>query len=236
LFAVGRKYSNKVLMMVLVTLSFSSYADDSALRDGSVISDTTVVSEDTVISDKTVLSNTDILKWSIAVNTGLSRMHGNSNLTGIPAENIVDIDDTGISWGVTLGYHITPKWQITLGYLDLGEAETVLQSNTFNYHQTVAQVTPVFGEGIMLGLNYQFWKHNKLSSEVIVGAFAWRNEIDSTYEDVTLEHDQESVDPYAGLSLAYALSQEWQIGLEMKRYFLDVNDVDNLSLALAYHF
>jgi hypothetical protein len=260
LLAVGRRCGNKALMVVLVTLSFSSYAVDSALSDSFVISDTAVVSDymvisdtaeisddavmsdtilvsdDTVISDKTVLSNTDMRKWSIAVNTGFSRMHGNSNLTGIPAENIVDIDDTGTSWGVTLGYHITPTWQITLGYLDLGEADAVLQSNTFNYHETVTQVTPVFGEGIVLGLNYQFWEYNKFSSEVMAGAFAWRSEIDSTYEDVTLEHEQESVDPYAGLSFAYALSQEWQVGLEMKRYFLDVNDVDNLSLILAYYF
>ena len=230
LVVVGRKYGKKALMLVLAALSFNSQAND----DVAIPNETTKT--DVPMSADTGLVPSDMNKWSIAANTGISRLHGNSNLTGIPPENIVDIDDKGNSWGITLGYQLTHNWSVSLGYLDLGNAETVLQSNTFNYHQAVAQVTPVFGDGIVLGLNFQFWQHNKWSSEIMAGAFAWRSEIDSTFEDVTLVHKQDGVDPYAGLTLAYALSNDWKIGLEAKRYFLDVNDVDNVSLTLAYQF
>ncbi|MDX2321571.1 MAG: DUF4347 domain-containing protein [Moritella sp.] len=230
LIAFGRKYGARVLTIVLAMLSFNTRADDDI-----VISKDTANTE-VVASSGSMLAPSDKDKWSIALNSGISRLHGNSNVSGIPAENIVDIDDQGISWGITLGYRMSQNWSVSVGYLDLGEASTVLQSNTFNYHQSVAQVTPIFGDGIVLGLNYQFWQHHKFSSEVMAGAFAWRSQIDSTFEDVTIEHKQDGIDPYVGGALAYALSDDWKVGLEMKRYFLDANDVDNFSLILAYQF
>jgi len=230
LLAFRRRYGSRLLVLLLTMLSFNSHASDDVVMSKEVTNAEQIENSDHIDS----ASNTH--HWSISVNTGISRLHGSSNVTGIPADEVVDIDDNSVSWGLALNYNITSKWAISLGYLDLGESKTELHNNTPNYHQTVAQVTPIFANGIVLGFNYKFWQHDNFSSEVMAGAFAWKSQIDSSVKDVTIEHKQDGIDLYAGLGFTYALSNEWEVGLAMKRYFIDANDIDDFSLKLAYHF
>jgi hypothetical protein len=83
LLALRRKYGQRLLVVLLTMWSINSHASRNVV-DSKEVTDAKQRNSSEHID---VTSNTH--HWSISVNTGISRLHGNSNDTGIPAEDII---------------------------------------------------------------------------------------------------------------------------------------------------
>ncbi|WP_019617055.1 putative Ig domain-containing protein, partial [Psychromonas ossibalaenae] len=174
--------------------------------------------------------------WFIDVDLGVSKAHEGDNLSSVPDDNIINRDDKDISWSLGLGYNLTDNWILAARYIDLGQGSAELKGSTADYHQSVINVMPILVKGVGLEVSYRFYSYQAFSSSVTLGGLAWRSEIESSFNGKTIDHTQKGNDFYAGAAAAYDLSKSWQAAVVYKRYFIDVNDVDNLGMRLTYSF
>ncbi|WP_037027459.1 choice-of-anchor U domain-containing protein [Psychromonas aquimarina] len=175
-------------------------------------------------------------EWFIDVDLGISKAHEGDNLSSVPDDNIINRDNKDFSWSLGLGYKLTDNWVLAARYIDLGQGSAELKGSTADYHQSVINVTPILVKGVGLEASYRFYSYQAFSSSVTLGGLSWRSEIESRFNGEMIEHSQKGNDFYAGAAAAYDLSESWQAAVVYKRYFLDVNDVDNVGVKLIYSF
>ncbi len=120
--------------------------------------------------------------------------------------------------------------------IDLAEASAELYSRGDESHEAVAEMGPMLVQGVGIETRYRFYQLHDFSGSVTVGGLAWRGEQSSHLAGATIEQTEKGVDLYAGASIGYDISEHWQTEIAYKRYFIDVNDVDNVSLKLIYLF
>ncbi|WP_211235806.1 putative Ig domain-containing protein [Psychromonas aquimarina] len=174
--------------------------------------------------------------WFIDVDLGMSKAHEGDNLSSVPADNIINRDTKDFSWSLGLGYNLTDNWALAARYIDLGQGSAELKGSTADYHQSVINATPMLVKGVGLEVSYRLYSYQAFSSSVTLGGLSWRSEVESRFNGETIQHTQKGTDFYAGASIAYDLNESWQAAAAYKRYFIDVNDVDNVSLKLIYRF
>ena len=157
----------------------------------------------------------------------------------LPEGAITQVDDSATGWTFGLGMNVTPKFSVTLGYVDMGEGGLIITGDTLNapeYYQSVSQVTPVLVSGVTLDGRYHFLRDEQYSVAGFFGLLAWNSDVASTYTEQHLEHEQEGVDIFYGIEGTYHLNKTWDVNMGIKRYALDVNNIDAVYLGFAYHF
>ncbi|MCP5077458.1 MAG: outer membrane beta-barrel protein [Psychromonas sp.] len=178
--------------------------------------------------------NSQASEWFIDIDMGYSKADKGVRVSD--AENMVSIDDSDTSWSLGLGYHVTDRWSVATRYIDLGEGRAELAKSNTTTHAAVSDVTPILAQGFAIDTSYRFYQRQAFSSFITVGGFAWRSDLKSELDGNTIKHTDRGTDLYTGLSVAYDISDKWQTAITYKRYFLDVNNVDNVSLKLIYLF
>lgn len=179
----------------------------------------------------------EINPWSIEATLGGSFAHNNSALNDISSAQVKSVDDSDIAWSMGIAYHFNQDWKLAIRYIDLGQGQATLSTDSLNpeeYHQAVAKVMPVLGHGIGLDVSYQLFNIGNFFTDSTLGLFNWRSELDSRYQNNTISHDESGSDLYLGLLLGYKFNQQWELGVGYTRYFISQNDVDNVSLKLSY--
>lgn len=197
-------------LLALLSVSVSSYADEASTIDYFI---------------KTELGQ------SKAKASGLSKQ--------FPVGVITQIDDKATSRSIGLGVNITNDWNATLSYIDMGHGSLVITGDTLNsseYHQSVAQVVPVLVKGIGINSHYHFLQREQYNASVLVGLLFWNSDVISAYEDQRIDHDNDGIDMYYGIEGTYKINEAWGVNIGIKRYALDVNDIDIGYLGLTYQF
>ncbi|MGF1684874.1 Ig-like domain-containing protein [Photobacterium minamisatsumaniensis] len=173
--------------------------------------------------------------WFIEADIGQSKARDDLDTT---QAQIIDKDDHDFSWALGVGYSVMPDWDFTLRYIDQGEGSATLASgiDASDKHQSLSTITPVLVNGVGLDTRYTFLRYQNIAVAGMVGAMYWESDIDSLYQGDLITNRKDGIDPYLGVEVNYSFTEQWQIGLAVNRYFIDVNDVDTFSLKLKYSF
>ena len=157
----------------------------------------------------------------------------------VPVGVITQIDNKATSWSIGVGANITKDWSVTLSYVDMGEGSLAITGDTLiasKYHQSVAKIVPVLVKGIGLNGHYHFLQSDQYNASVLFGLLTWHSDVVSAYEDQRIDHDNDGIDMYYGIEGTYKIDEAWGVNAGIKRYALDVNDVDIAYLGLTYDF
>jgi len=174
--------------------------------------------------------------WFVSGSVGQSSAKAEKpNVTDI---NTVSWDDSATSYslGGGLGYG---DFTFILSYEQLGEASAsytgeVLDSELF--HQALVNSAPKLVDGISLQSQYTLWQSKAFNVKVGVGLLAWDLDYTSQLNESVVEVNENDKDLFYNLQVGYKLTKHVQVNLKLTRYTLSVNDVDNISLGLMYHY
>jgi hypothetical protein len=128
---------------------------------------------------------------------------------------------------------------LILGYEQLGEAAAsytgdVLQAEPF--HQEIANATPKLAQGVSLQGQYRVWQGETLSASLGLGVMAWNMDHTSELNGSVISKDASGINAFYTAALAYPLTGNMHMSVNVTRYNLSINDVNNIALALSYHF
>ena len=208
--ATGKTLVQCLSLWVLLSLSFSSYAAQAPKFDIFIKAE---------------------LGQGKAKTSGISKQ--------VPVGVITQIDNKATSWSIGVGANITKDWSVTLSYVDMGEGSLAITGDTLiasKYHQSVAKIVPVLVKGIGLNGHYHFLQSEQYNASVLFGLLTWHSDVVSAYENQRIDHDNDGIDMYYGIEGTYKIDEAWGVNAGIKRYALDVNDVDIAYLGLTYDF
>ncbi|MBA6231807.1 MULTISPECIES: TonB-dependent receptor domain-containing protein [unclassified Colwellia] len=177
--------------------------------------------------------------WLVSVELGKSEANTGSLTAQLPSGEVTHLSDSDISWSLGIGYQLDNGLTLEASYLELGEGDVTLTGDSLSptqYHNSVANISPVLGDGFTLGARYQLWQQEDISTSVSLGLIAWEGNITSTYQAQQITTRRDDHDIYYGLEGHYQLTKQWQLSLGFTRYALEPNDVDVIYLGGAYSF
>ncbi|TDR70559.1 putative Ig domain-containing protein, partial [Photobacterium lutimaris] len=172
--------------------------------------------------------------WYLEADVGQSKARDDLDTS---QAQIIDIEDHDFYWTLGVGYSITANWDVTLRYIDQGKASATLVGDvnmSDDKHLSLSRITPVLVQGVGIDTRYAFWRYHQVSLAGVLGAMFWEAEYESLYQGQKITHSDDGVDPYVGFEINYAITPDWQVGIVANRYFIDINDVDSLSIKLKY--
>ncbi|AGH47092.1 TonB-dependent receptor domain-containing protein [Paraglaciecola psychrophila] len=177
--------------------------------------------------------------WLVSVELGKSEANTGSLTAQLPSGEVTHLSDSDTSWSLGIGYQLDNGLTLEASYLKQGDGDVTITGDTLSptqYHNSVANISPVLGDGFTLGARYQFWQQEDISTSVSLGLITWEGDITSTYQaqQITTKHDGNDI--YYGLEGHYQLTKQWQLSIGFTRYALEPNDVDVLYLGGAYSF
>ncbi|NAX48783.1 tandem-95 repeat protein [Photobacterium halotolerans] len=156
-----------------------------------------------------------------------------------PADTLVSQDDTDMAVSLGVGYETDHHWILTARYLDQGDGKATLKPTSAvsdDYHQSVVKATPVLTSGVALDVRYPVVSDNDFRFLVGGGVYRWEADYSSTFQGQTLSSSDWGVDPYLTAGLDYRITPAWRVGGKFNRYFIDINDVSQVTLTLSYQF
>ena len=147
-------------------------------------------------------------------------------------------DDRDTSYSIGGGFRYV-DFSFILSYEQLGEATASYTGDVLDveqFHQALADKAPKLAEGFSLKSEYTFWQSETLSASIGLGLIAWDSDYSSVLGDSVITKDQSDTNLFYTAALAYQLTEKTQLSVQATRYKLLMNDVDNIALALRYHF
>jgi plastocyanin len=173
------------------------------------------------------------------VQLGQSNVEQSNFTRKVPVGVVTQVDDKANSWSVGVGVNMSPNWSLSLNYIDMGDGALTITGDTLaanEYHQSVANVAPVFVQGIGVDARYHFLQDEHYNITALVGALVWESEVDSHFGAQRLTQKDDGLDGYYGIEGAYKFNATWSLSLGIKRYILDVNTIDTAYVGLSYQF
>jgi hypothetical protein len=177
--------------------------------------------------------------WLVSLELGKSDANTANLTTALASGEVTQLSDSDTSWSLGMGYQLNHALTLEAGYIDLGEGDVTLTGDSITpaqYHSSVADISPVLGDGFTFGARYQLWQQEDISTSVSLGLIAWEGDITSMYQAQLITTERGGIDIYYGLEGHYQLTKQWQLSVGFTRYALKPNDVDVIYLGGAYRF
>jgi long-subunit fatty acid transport protein len=177
--------------------------------------------------------------WLVNVEVGSSEANKGNLTKALPSGEVTHFSDSDTSWSLGIGYQLNNALTLEAGYIDLGEGDVTITGDSITptqYHNSVADISPVLGDGFTFGARYQLWQQENISTSVSLGLITWKGDITSTYQAQPITTKRDGNDFYYGLEGHYQLTKQWQLSVGFTRYALEPNDVDVIYLGAAYRF
>ena len=157
----------------------------------------------------------------------------------IPTGQIEAFDKSDTSFGLTIGYQVTPLLAFELGYIDFGEGSAQISGeslHTGQYHELLKAVSPILPTGFSVGVDLSLVEHDGWRFSVPVGLLVWESEVKSYSQGQTLTTQFDGTDWYTGMHLDYQFTRNWSAGLGMDYIALAPNDILSYQFNLRYQF
>ena len=157
----------------------------------------------------------------------------------IPTGQIEAFDKSDTSFGLTIGYQVTPLLAFELGYIDFGEGSAQISGeslHTGQYHELLKSVSPILPTGFSVGVDLSLVEHDGWRFLVPVGLLVWESEVKSYSQGQTLTTQFDGTDWYTGVHLDYQFTRNWSAGLGMDYIALAPNDILSYQFNLRYQF
>jgi predicted porin len=177
--------------------------------------------------------------WLVSVELGKSEANTGNLTAQLPTGDVTHLSDSDTSWSLGIGYQLDNGLTLEASYLELGNGDVTITGDSISptqYHNSVASISPVLGDGFTLGARYQFWQQEHISTSVSLGLITWEGDVTSTYQSQQITTKRDGSDIYYGLEGHYQLTKKWQLSVGFTRYALEPNDVDVIYLGGAYSF
>ncbi|WP_160296950.1 tandem-95 repeat protein [Photobacterium halotolerans] len=174
--------------------------------------------------------------WFVDAELGVSEA---SERNTQPAETLVSQDDSDTAVSLGVGYETRHHWLLTARYLDQGDGKATLQPTSTvsaDYHQSVVKATPVLTSGVALDVRYPVVSDKGFRFLVGGGVYRWEADYSSTFQGQTISSSDWGVDPYLTAGLDYRIAPAWRVGGKFSRYFIEMNDVSQVTFTLSYQF
>jgi hypothetical protein len=115
---------------------------------------------------------------------------------------------------------------IEAGYRAIGESEV----------SSPAAVTKTDAKGVYVGPLFETYI-DRFRLNARAGMFAWKSDITLTTGGVSAKDKDDGLDPYAGVGVSYAMTENAFFGLSWTRFrVLDEIDVDAWDIRLKFSF
>jgi long-subunit fatty acid transport protein len=177
--------------------------------------------------------------WLVSVELGRSQANTGNLTTALVSAEVTHLSDSDTSWSLGIGYQLNNALTLEAGYIDLGKGDVTLTGDSITptqYHNSVADISPVLGDGFTFGARYQLWQQEDIGTSVSLGLITWKGDITSTYQAQPITTKRDGNDIYYSLEGYYQLTKQWQLSVGFTRYALKPNDVDVIYLGGAYRF
>lgn len=146
-----------------------------------------------------------------------------------------------LGYRLALATPLSERWQLELGYTDLGEVSTAFSADTTTPAEFFAQanaIHPSSVSGAHLSVAYRVWQHHSGEIQLHGGLFAWQAEYASrdVFENsaVDASQNEDGVDGIFGARYVYHFSSRWQVGIDAERYYFADDHGDLFSLNIRY--
>lgn len=190
-------------------------------------------------ADQTLLDKVSVSVQGMHVNAQEANDRFNYQISNAGLEgSLKSGDDQHEGWGINAGYMIDDAWQVTAGYVDLGDADTSIVTDVAaidNFLSNTDNIRMQTGSGMTLGASYIAEVGNDWYANANVGVFAWKSEINfdsATSDRKVTESDQ---DFFFGAGIAKRIIAPLSVGFGWQRYRLDASDLDAFMLTATYH-
>jgi hypothetical protein len=177
--------------------------------------------------------------WLVSVDLGRSEAKTGNLTTQLPSGEVTHLSDSDTSGSLGIGYQLNHALTLEVSYIDLGEGDVTLTGDSITptqYHNSVADISPVLGDGFTFGARYQLWQQEDISTSVSLGLIAWEGDITSRHQAQPITTKRDGNDIYYGLEGHYQLTKQWQLSIGFTRYALEPNDVDVIYSSLGVRF
>lgn len=197
----------------------------------------------TLLTASLLYCSTAQAQWSVDVQSGYSRTSSDINISqlenlGLQVNQFAS-DNSDWSWGLGIGYEVTPNWQINLGYQDLGNYEFNIEGTALNPTPSVklaSTLGPRSATGIDLGLSYRWELSDSVGLKLGGGVWYWRSDFTSIINQVQVNRDENGGDWFSDLSAYWRISPQWQLDLGWQHFIIDKNDIDNGFVRINFMF
>ncbi|MFQ3197894.1 MAG: hypothetical protein ACI81A_001614, partial [Paraglaciecola sp.] len=176
-------------------------------------------------------------QWFVTGSIGHSQAKGafSSEVNEITSQ-AWDDRDTSYSLGGGMRY---VDVSLILSYEQLGEVTAsytgdVLDAESF--HQNLANAGPKLAQGVSLQGQYRVWQGETLSASLGLGVMAWDRDYTSELNGSVITNNASGINAFYSAALAYPLTENMHMSVNVTRYNLSINDVNNIALGVTYHF
>jgi hypothetical protein len=177
-------------------------------------------------------------QWFMTGSVGKSHANSHVNIPSDIGITDSDLDKSGTSYTIGGGVNYG-LYSFTVSYEQLGDSSASYTGDTLDtalFHQTLVNVAPKLVDGISLQGQYTLWQGDALSASIGAGLFAWELDYTSKLNDSVIKVNEDDVDIFYNLQIAYAITEQVEVSVKASRYSLSVNDINNVALGLTYHF
>lgn len=158
-----------------------------------------------------------------------------------PVSNVYDViswddSDTSYQWG--LGYQFE-QFNLIARYHDLGTGAASFQGDTLNaseFQNLVRDYAPKLVSGVSFASAYRYDISDNLYGTAALGAIAWQLDYASQANGNTSALEDDGVDLLVEFAVGYHVNKQLSVGVAATRYFVGLNDIDELALTLTYSF
>ncbi len=150
----------------------------------------------------------------------------------------VDLDDTDNGYKGLVGYRFLRPFALELAYTDLDGPTSTIDAPTVdaNLPGDVLELHPIAGRGPSLSLLGFPFEYERLSVFGKLGVWYWKSSAEVKLGNSVIRRNPSGWDLIGGVGVQFRLYEGLSARLEYERYFLDVNEVDLLSLGVVYRF
>ncbi|WP_286342956.1 Ig-like domain-containing protein [Ferrimonas sp. YFM] len=151
----------------------------------------------------------------------------------------LSVDDTAVSWGVGLGYDLTPRWQVRMDYQDLGDYELNYVGTALDPDEALKAAAgsgPKSAQGVALGVHYHWPLGTHWGLALGGGGWYWEGESVSQSQRKRYRVDADGTDWFGEVGVSYRLQQQWQLSGGWQHFELDSDRIGNGFVRLEYRF